>query len=246
MQLEEAMRRLEKAGSAQTRKTWQRHGAKEPMFGVKFSDLGALVREIDTDHALAVALWGTGNHDARQLAVMIDDASKTTRKQLDAWVRETRSPMLLDAIAGLAAETPHAADLADAWRAAGDEWVTRAGWMLVSKMGLRVPGVPDAWFRERLDAIPKAIGSAPNRAREAMLHAMIGIGARTAALRKRALAVAAKVGKVEIDHGDTSCKTPDVAGALEKAWDWSLSKGFASPAEQEQKRKRPKGSGCAR
>jgi len=34
MSLAEAMCELEKAGSAQTRKSYARHGAKEPMFGV--------------------------------------------------------------------------------------------------------------------------------------------------------------------------------------------------------------------
>ena len=37
MTFAEAMRELEKAGSAQTKKTYARHGAKEPMFGVSFA-----------------------------------------------------------------------------------------------------------------------------------------------------------------------------------------------------------------
>ena len=54
MTLAEAMSALEKAGSAQTRKTYARHGATEPMFGVSFATLKTLVKRIDVDHELAL------------------------------------------------------------------------------------------------------------------------------------------------------------------------------------------------
>jgi hypothetical protein len=61
MTLAETMRELEKAGSAQTRKTYARHGATGPMFGVSFATLKTLTKRIDVDHQLALALWATGN-----------------------------------------------------------------------------------------------------------------------------------------------------------------------------------------
>ncbi len=42
-----------------------------------------------------------------------------------------------------------------------------------------------------------------------MNSALIAIGIRDAALQAKAIETAQKVGKVHIDHGDTSCKTPD-------------------------------------
>ena len=44
-----------------------------------------------------------------------------------------------------------------------------------------------------------------------MNGALIAIGARNSSLQKKALAVAANIGKVEVDHGDTGCKTPGAA-----------------------------------
>ena len=64
MTLAEAMKALEKAGSAQTRKTYARQGAAEPMFGVSFATLKTLVKRVGVDHELALALWDTGNFDA--------------------------------------------------------------------------------------------------------------------------------------------------------------------------------------
>src|SRR5688572_342769 len=68
MSLAETMRALEQAGSAQTRKTYARHGAAEPMFGVSFATLKTLVKRIGVDHELALELWHTGNHDGCVLA----------------------------------------------------------------------------------------------------------------------------------------------------------------------------------
>lgn len=39
------------------RKTYRRHGAPEPLFGVKFGDLRPLAKRIGRDHDLAVRLW---------------------------------------------------------------------------------------------------------------------------------------------------------------------------------------------
>ena len=45
---------------------------------------------------------------------------------------------------------------------------------------------------------------------------MITIGVRSAPLRKLAVAAAKRIGKVEVDHGDTACKTPDASEYIAK------------------------------
>jgi 3-methyladenine DNA glycosylase AlkD len=46
------------------------------MFGVSYAALGKLKKQIKQEHALAEALWETGNHDARVLATMVADPRK--------------------------------------------------------------------------------------------------------------------------------------------------------------------------
>ena len=46
---------------------------------------------------------------------------------------------------------------------------------------------------------------------------LIAIGFRSHTLEKKALAVAKKIGVVEMDHGETNCKTPDAAAYILKA-----------------------------
>jgi len=49
-----------------------------------------------------------------------------------------------------------------------------------------------------------------------MNNALIGIGVFKPALCKKAVA-AARIGKVEVDHGETNCKTPDAIPYIGKA-----------------------------
>jgi 3-methyladenine DNA glycosylase AlkD len=234
--LDEAMRALEKAGSEQTRKTYARHGAKGPMFGVSFATLKTLVKKIGVDHELALALWETGNFDARILAVKVADPAKATSADLDRWAGDMTSTRMCGGyVAMLAAEGPLGRKKVGEWLGKGS--ARRAtGWTLLGALASLDEDSPDSAFVARIAEIEKTIASAPNAEREAMNSALIQMGCRNAALKKAALAAAKKIGTVEVDHGDTACETPDAAERIEKAWAHSKSKGFASPAEHERSR----------
>lgn len=236
MSLAETMRALEKAGSAQTRKTYKRHGAQEPMFGVSFAVLKALVKRIGMDHELALALWDTKNHDARTLAVKLADPAKIEPSDLDRWAQASGARMCGGYVAMLAAESPHGAAKAREWFASKDATLRAMAWTLAGFLANLDEKTPDKWFVERLAHIEQSIHSAPNAERESMNMALITIGGRNAALRKAATAAAKRIGKVDVDHGDTACKTPDAALYIEKTWAHATAKEFASPAAQERAR----------
>jgi 3-methyladenine DNA glycosylase AlkD len=227
---------LEKAGTAQNRKIYARHGAEEPLFGVSFAELKKLVRRIGVDHELACALWETGNSDARTLAFKVADPARLSAEELERWVQAVRYPLLLDGVAQLAAEGPHALRKAAGWLRRSDEQRGVAAWSLVASLALRDESVRDDWFGERLAEIEARIQAAPNRQREAMNRALIAVGCRSVELRRAALAAAGRIGAVHVDHGETSCKTPEAAAAIGKAWEHAAAKGFPSPAAQERAR----------
>lgn len=236
MTLAEVMAVLEKAGSAQTKKTYLRHGAKEPLFGVSFATLKDLWKKLRTNHDLACALWDTGNFDARNLAVKLADPALMTPARLDAWARCNDVPMCVSYVAALASEGPHGVGRAEAWLRAADGPTRATGWSLVGMLAMRDEGTPDAWFLGRVSEIERTITTAPNAERGAMNSALISLGCRNAAVRKAVEAAAKRIGPVEVDHGDTSCKTPDVREYVEKTWAHSTSKGFESPAAHERSR----------
>jgi 3-methyladenine DNA glycosylase AlkD len=217
MTLDAVMAELEASGTEQTRKTYGRHGVPDPMFGVSFAKLGELKKRIKRDQSLADALWATGNADARFLAAMIADPDRQTPDTLEAWARGARFHTLSGHVAELAARTPFAQALTARWIDDADELVARTGWSVVSLLAMNDLALPDDTFEPLLDRIERDIHGARNREKEAMNSALIAIGIRDERHEALAIAAARRIGKVEVDHGDTACKTPDAEPYILKA-----------------------------
>jgi 3-methyladenine DNA glycosylase AlkD len=236
MELSEIMAILETLGTEQTRKTWARHGAKGPMFGVLFGELFKLMKQIDVDHQLARELWATGNVDARNLAMKIADPMAMTPNELDHWAIENPMPMCGLYIATLAAEGPHARIKLSEWLSSSNERLLASGWTLLGRLSDLDESFPEDKLLSAVEVIEKSIHSAPNEVKSDMNRTLITIGGRSSAMRKAVLAAAKRIGEVTVDHGQTACKTPDIAQAVEKSWARSGAK-FGSPAAHERSMK---------
>ena len=234
--LAEVMRILEKSGSEQARKTYARHGATGPMFGVLFGDLFKLMKDIDVDHELARQLWATGNVDARNLAMKIADPQAFTPAELDRWAVENPMRMCDLYIATLAAEGPHARSKLRQWLSSSDQRLRGIGWTLLGRLSDLDESFPEDELLRRVDEIAKTIHSAPSEVRHDMNKALIAIGGHSPSTRKAVIAAAKRIGKVTVDHGDTACKTPDAVETVEKMWARSGTK-FPSPAAHERSMK---------
>jgi 3-methyladenine DNA glycosylase AlkD len=211
MNLNSALRELKRRGTAQNRKVYRRHGIGENMYGVSFADLRLLAKQIKIDQGLAVQLWATGNHDAQILATLIADPAQFDAKTLDTWSRDLSNYVITDQFAGLTARTSYWHKKAEKWHKARGEWIGRAGWNLIGQLALHEPDLPDHYFEPYLIEIKTGIHQQKNRVREAMNNALIAIGLRNVALQAAASRVAQAIGPVEIDHGETNCKTPNAA-----------------------------------
>ncbi len=236
LSLAETMAALSAAGTEQTRKTYLRHGAREPVFGVQFAFLKTLYKQSVVDHELGLALWETGNFDARNLAVKVIDPAQLTYAQIDAWGRASHVAMVMPYVAHVAVESPHAHALVEAWLADSEVGVRTVGWSLVAALAQRDVVLSDAWMTARVAEIEAQIHVAPNALRGPMNQSLIAIGCRNAALRATTTAAALRIGPVQIDHGDTACETVDAAPRIDKTWAHSTSKGFDSPAAHERAR----------
>ena len=204
-----------------------------PLFGVKYGDLNKLVRRIKVDHELALGLWQSGNLDARVLATMIADPAKMTMKALESWRKDVDWHGLSSALSNLAQRSPVAAKMMRKWMAAKAELVASTGWMMLAGITRESPEVLTADDYEGfLETIEGEIHGAKNRVKYSMNAALIGIGAYVD--EEAALAVAKRVGPVEVDHGDTSCQTPLAAPSIRKA----AAHHRAKLAKQEARRKR--------
>lgn len=208
MTFTETLQLLEAAGSAQTRKTYARHGVTGECYGVSYATLTKLTKQIKCDQSLAEELWNSGNHDARVLATMIADPAAIKQTTLETWRKSLDNYVLTDGLSKLAAKTKFARKLADKWRKARAEMTATCGWTLLSVLAGDPEQLDDATCRELLSEIERDIHTAANRVRYAMNQTLIVIGIRPGDLRETAFATAERVGPVDVDHGDTSCKTP--------------------------------------
>jgi 3-methyladenine DNA glycosylase AlkD len=92
--------RLRALGSARGVASMARTGITgDGVMGAPMAAVRAEVRRHGTDHALALALWATGCHEARLVAAHAADPARMTRTTLDAWVRAFDNWALCDGVA---------------------------------------------------------------------------------------------------------------------------------------------------
>ena len=218
MNTEEVLATLKKLGKPQTAAIYRRHGSGNHVFGVLTSEIAKLQKRIKVNHALALELWKTGNAEARVLALQVADPDKLTRSDADGLVHDGPVRCLGCYLSGLLARSPIAEETMRAWMRSPDEFHREMGYGILSVRLKDDPdSVRDAEAERVLATIEKEIHRSPNWARYAMNSALIAIGVCKPALRKKAIDTAKRIGKVEVDHGETNCKTPDAVPCIEKA-----------------------------
>lgn len=232
--LVEVLHELESAGTEQNRKVYRRHGVTGNSYGVSYAVLGQLQKRIKRNQPLAEQLWDTGNHDARILATMVADPDHLTRDQFGAWIREADNHVLSEAVARLAAASPQARACAVEWIESPDEWAASAGWVVWAQLAMTDREIPDETFAGLLSRIAREIHGSANRVRYGMNNALIGIGLRSDAFEALAMAAAKRIGKVEVEHGETGCKTPDALTYIPKAREHARKKQTKPGASQPQ------------
>ena len=87
---------------------------------------------------------------------------------------------------------------------------------MTANLAMKDQDLADDYFVELLTVIESGIRSRPNRVRDAMNNVLIAIGIRNPALEALALEAASRIGKVEVDHGQTGCKTPDASSYIRR------------------------------
>ena len=218
MNAQEILATLKQLGKPQTAAIYKRHLSGDNFCGVLTSEIAKLQKKIKLDHALALELWKTGNAEARILALQVADPEKLTRADAERLLNEGPTRFLGCYLSALLARSPIADKTMRAWMKSPDESSRELGYGI---LGARLKDDPEsitnADAEKILAKIEKDIHRSPNWVRYAMNVALMSIGIAKPALRKQAIATAKRIGKVEVDHGETNCKTPDAASYIEKA-----------------------------
>ncbi len=206
---------LKKLGKPQTAAIYKRFGSGENVFGTLTSEVGKLQKKIKIDDALAAELWETGNAEARILALLISDPAKLTRSRAEELLKDDQAHFLGFYLSALVARSPIASKAMRAWMKSWKDLQREIGYGVLSARLKNDPdSIGDADADELLTVIEAEIRRSPNWARHAMNNALISIGVHKPALRGKAIEAARRIGKVEVDYGETNCKTPDAMRKL--------------------------------
>ncbi|MCA9248546.1 MAG: DNA alkylation repair protein [Planctomycetales bacterium] len=149
---------------------------------------------------------------------MILDTETMKSATADAWVKGIGYYLLSDLVAGALAKAPFADTKRKKWCRSRREFVRRTGYSLICSMLVRdSESLADDECRTLLATIETEIHGSANLARHAMNMALISVGIYKPTMRNETIAMARRIGPVEVDHGETGCRTPPAEPYILKA-----------------------------
>ncbi|MBP2030398.1 3-methyladenine DNA glycosylase AlkD [Methanohalophilus levihalophilus] len=167
-------------------------------YGVSIPDLRALAKSIGRDHYLALSLWEKDTRETRILASMIEEVGEVTEEQVDRWVEDFDYWEICDQCCmNLFEKTPFAKQKALEWSSRDEEYVKRAGFVLMARLAVSNKKAEDDYFAEFFPIIEREATDERNMVKKAVNWALRQIGKRNLALNKRAVECAEKVAEIE-------------------------------------------------
>lgn len=182
----------------------ERHGDDH---GVNLSKLRALAKSLKTQPALARELWSVGDTAAQLLAILVSRPRDYSEVELDAMLRQARSPKVHDwFVAYIVKKSPHAEVLRQKWFDDPDPLVDKAGWDLTSE---RIAKRPEGIDRVALlDQIEAQMKDAPDRLQWAMNQCLAQIGIYNRDLRERAIDIGERLEVLKDYPTSPGCTSP--------------------------------------
>lgn len=182
----------------------QKHGDDH---AVNLGKLRALAKELKTQHELGRRLWETGDSAARLLAILICRPKAFEAEELDAMLRQARTPKVHDWLVNyVVKKSSHAEGLRLAWLADPDPVVASAGWALTTERVVKNPA--DLDLAGLLDRIEAEMKDAPDRLQWAMNECLGHIGIEHAEHRARAIDIGERLEVLKDYPTPPNCTSP--------------------------------------
>lgn len=164
------------------------------VFGVKVPVLRRMAKELGRDHELALELWAYPSRETRVLATMVDRPQWVEEAQMEAWAIDLDSWEVCDQACGnLFAYTPFAFANALAWSERSEEFVKRAGFVLMADLAHKDKKTTDEQLAVFFPVIEREAGDGRNFVKKAVNWALRDIGKRNRALNAQAVTVAERL-----------------------------------------------------
>lgn len=163
----------------------------EEVYGISVAVLRAHAKVLGKNHALALALWETGSHEARLLAAFVDEPALVTSAQMNVWCKAFDNWAVCDTVClHLFDRSPLAYGKVESWARRKPEFEKRAAFALLASLAVHDKRADDARFIPSFELMKEAASDERNFVRKAVSWALKSIGGRSAALHVRAVALA--------------------------------------------------------
>lgn len=163
----------------------------ENTFGVSIPNLRKIAKETKKNHALAQQLWESGFRETMILASMIDELEMVTEEQMEKWVLDFDYWEICDQCCmNLFEKTGFAYEKAVEWSNRNEQFVKRAGFVLMARLAVSDKKADDSRFEQFFPMMLREADDERNFVKKAVNWALRQIGKRNLALNVKAIETA--------------------------------------------------------
>ena len=170
----------------------------ENTFGVSIPNLRKIAKETKKNHALAQQLWESGFRETMILASMVDEPEMVTQEQMEEWVLDFDYWEICDQCCmNLFEKTGFAYEKAVEWSNRNEEFVKRAGFVMMARLAVSDKKADDNQFEQFFPIMLREADDERNFVKKAVNWALRQIGKRNLALNVRGIETAKEMQKID-------------------------------------------------
>lgn len=205
--VKDILAQLKSKGDDKVRTLNIRNGAGDKQFGVKLGDIRTVAKKIKPNHALAMALWETGNLEAQLITTLLIKAKDLSADEMEKMVKSVTVVQVSEWLHSyVTKDHPDKESLRQKWMTTKHSMAARAGWRLTAGRVAKSPEGLD------LDALLKRIESemagADPLVQWTMNSCLAEIGIHFKQHRQRAIAIGEKLGIYRDFPCSPGCTSP--------------------------------------
>jgi len=166
--------------------------------GISIAVLRPIVKETGKNQELSEMLWQSQIHEARILAAYIGMPGRVTEEQMERWALDFDSWDICDqCCSNLFSLTVFAYPKALEWSHRKEEFVKRAGYVLMTQLAVKDKKASNRQFEQFFEAIIAGSSDRRNFVKKAVNWALRQIGKRNIVLNQKAIVLAREIQKLD-------------------------------------------------
>jgi len=171
----------------------------EKAYGISIPNLRKIAKQLRTNHNLAQQLWESNFRETRILASMIDAPDMVTEEQMERWVKDFDYWEICDQCCmNLFEKTAFAYQKCIEWSAREEEFVKRAGFVLMARLAVSDKEAGDEQFERFFPMIKSEASDDRNYVKKGVNWALRQIGKRNLNLNVKAIETAKEIQKIDL------------------------------------------------